>query len=314
MKTCVTGGAGFIGSHVAHAYLAAGAEVVIVDDLSTGSRRNVPDGGRLVVLDIRDRKRLMELFERERFAAVNHHAAQMSVSDSVRDPHFDAEVNLVGLLNLLDAVVATGVRKFIFISSGGTVYGVPRELPCLETYPFDPTSPYGISKAAGELYVRFYGSQHGVAWTSLRYSNVFGPRQDPHGEAGVVAIFARQLLAGEPVGIYALNEVGDGGCYRDYVYAADVAAANVAALDRGDGEAINIGTGVETQTRRIFDLLCDVSGLSAPVEDRPPRPGDLARNSVDPAKAKQLLGWEPRVELREGLRQTLAYFAETASA
>jgi UDP-glucose 4-epimerase len=314
MKICVTGGAGFIGSHVAAAYLAAGAEVVAVDDLSTGSRRNVPAGVRLVVLDIRHRRAVRELFEAEEFEVVNHHAAQISVPQAVRDPVFDAEVNVMGLLNVLEASAATGVGKVIFISSGGTVYGNPDALPCRETYPFDPASPYGITKTAGEFYVRFFAREHGLAWTALRYSNVYGPRQDPHGEAGVVAIFAQRLLAGEPVALYALAEIGDGGCWRDYVYAEDVAAANVAALDRGAGEAFNIGTGIQTQTRTVLDLLVEVSGRRVSCEDRPPRPGDLARNAVDPDKARRVLGWEPRVELGEGLRRTFEYFASERNA
>jgi len=308
MKICVTGGAGFIGSHVADAYLAEGAEVVVVDDLSSGSKRNVPAGARFVELDIRDKPAVAELFEKEKFDLVNHHAAQISVPDSVRDPVHDADINIRGLLNLLEAAAAGGVKKFIFISSGGTVYGAPEKLPCRETYPYDPESPYGITKTAGELYVRFYGREHGLAWTVLRYSNVYGPRQDPHGEAGVVAIFCNRLLDGVPVTVHALKEPGDGGCFRDYVYVRDVAAANVAAVDRGEGEAFNVGTGRQTRTRDLFELLCEAAGRRVPMEEGPPRPGDVARNSVDPSKAARGLGWKAQVDLKTGLGETFEYF------
>ena len=308
MKVCVTGGAGFIGSHVADAYLAKGAQVVVVDDLSSGSKRNVPPEAVFVELDIRVKEGVKELFERENFDAVNHHAAQISVPDSVRNPAKDADINIRGLLNLLEASVSTGVGKFIFISSGGTVYGAPEELPCRESYPYNPESPYGITKTAGELYVRFYGKEHGLSWTVLRYSNVYGPRQDPHGEAGVVAIFCNRLLDGAPVTVHALKEPGDGGCFRDYVYVKDVAAANAAALDRGEGEAFNVGTGRQTRTRELFELLCEAAGRRVPVREGPPRPGDVARNSVDPSKAAELLGGRPNVELKTGLRETFEYF------
>jgi UDP-glucose 4-epimerase len=311
MKICVTGGAGFIGSHVAEAYRAAGAEVVVIDNLATGSRRNVPRGVRLVTLDIRRRAKVAELFAAEQFTVVNHHAAQTSVPDSVKNPSYDAEVNIHGLINLLDASAATRVSKFIFISSGGTVYGEPETLPCVETYPIAPASPYGITKAAGEFYVRFYGRTHGLAWTILRYANVYGPRQDPHGEAGVVAIFARRIVAGEPITIFALTAPGDGGCFRDYVYVGDVAAANVAALERGDGEAFNIGTSVETRTAEVYEVLSSVAGRRVPVDEGPPRPGDLPRNSVSYAKARRMLGWEPRVSLHQGLEKTFAFFADS---
>jgi len=308
MKICLTGGAGFIGSHVAEAYLGLGHEVVVVDDLSTGSEKNVPSGAKFVRLDIRDREAVDRLFEAERFEVVNHHAAQVSVPAGVADPRHDASVNVTGLLNVLEASRRTGVSKFIFISSGGTVYGEVEELPISEARPVDPCSPYGITKAAGEFYVRFFGRQYGLRWTSLRYSNVYGPRQDPHGEAGVVAIFSQRLAAGRPVKIYGLAKPGDGGCFRDYVYVGDVAQANMAALERGDGEALNIGTGKQSRTREIFDTLCSVAGKTVPVEDAPPRPGDVPRNAVDPAKARDVLKWEPRTTLAEGLARTFEFF------
>ncbi len=308
MKICITGGAGFIGSHAADAYLAVGAEVVVLDDLSSGRRENVPPAARLIEVDIRNRERIAEIFRTERFTHVNHHAAQMSVPASVKDPSFDAQVNVLGLVNLLDACVLTNVKKFIYVSSGGTVYGTPAKLPCTEKYPFAPTSPYGITKTAGELYVRFYGAEHGLAWTALRYSNVYGPRQNPHGEAGVVAIFSTRLLRGEPIKVYGARVAGDGGCERDYVYVEDVAAANVAALTGGDGEAFNIGTKKLTRTRELLDQLLSLSGRTTAVEECGPRPGDLLANCINPAKAARVLKWRPRFALSAGLARTFDYF------
>lgn len=308
MKTCITGGAGFIGSHVADAYLAEGAQVVIVDDLSSGNRANVPAGARLVELDIRDRDGVAALFANERFDVVNHHAAQISVTESVRAPECDAAVNVDGLLNVLAACVRSGVDKFVFASSGGTVYGAPDRLPCTEDDPFDPVTPYGITKTAGELYVRFYGREHGLRWTVLRYANVYGPRQDPHGEAGVVAIFCHRMLAGQPVQVYGMRAPGDGGCERDYVYVGDVARANTAALSRGDGDAFNIGTGTRTRTRALAEALAAAAGRALAIEDAPPRAGDLAANCVDPARARARLGWTPSTDLRTGLAATHAFF------
>lgn len=309
MKICITGGAGFIGSHVADAYLALGAEVVVIDDLSSGTRENVPRGARLIQADIRDRRRIAEIFRTERFTHVSHHAAQISVPASVQDPWFDAEVNVHGLLSVLDACVRSGVEKCIFVSSGGTVYGNPARLPCVEDDPLAPANPYGIAKTAGEFYTRFYGQEHGLRWTVLRYSNVYGPRQNPHGEAGVVAIFASRILAGAPVKVYGACAPGDGGCERDYVYVGDVAAANAAALAKGDGEAFNIGTSTLTRTRALLDALLATAGRTVPVEECGPRPGDLRANSIDPGKAARGLGWRPAVALEEGLALTFRHFA-----
>ena len=309
MKICITGGAGFIGSHVADAYLALGAEVVVIDDLSTGLRRNVPRGARFVEADIRDRERVAAIFRAERFTHVNHHAAQISVPASVQDPRFDADVNVLGLLVVLEACAKSEVEKFIFISSGGTVYGVPDRLPCVEDDPLAPASPYGIAKTAGELYTRFYGSANGLRWTALRYSNVYGPRQNPHGEAGVVAIFCSRIIAGAPVQVFGACAPGDGGCERDYVYVGDVAAANVAALAKGDGEAFNIGTSTLTRTRALLEALQAAAGRTVPVEERGPRPGDVRANSLDPSKAARGLGWRPRTTLEAGLELTFRHFA-----
>ncbi|HNS00054.1 MAG TPA: NAD-dependent epimerase/dehydratase family protein [Planctomycetota bacterium] len=309
MKICITGGAGFIGSHVADAYLALGAEVVVIDDLSTGLRRNVPRGARFVEADIRDRERVAAIFRAERFTHVNHHAAQISVPASVQDPRFDADVNVLGLLVVLEACAKSEVEKFIFISSGGTVYGVPDRLPCVEDDPLAPASPYGIAKTAGEFYTRFYGSANGLRWTALRYSNVYGPRQNPHGEAGVVAIFCSRIIAGAPVQVFGACAPGDGGCERDYVYVGDVAAANVAALAKGDGEAFNIGTSTLTRTRALLEALQAAAGRTVPVEERGPRPGDVRANSLDPSKAARGLGWRPRTTLEAGLELTFRHFA-----
>lgn len=312
MKICITGGAGFIGSHVADAYLAEGHQVFIVDNLSSGKTANVPDGAEFRKLDINDAKGIQALFESERFDAVNHHAAQISVPDSVKDPVGDAEINVLGLLNVLRASADHGVRKFIFISSGGTVYGNPDRFPCVETDPFSPTNPYGITKATGEFYVRFFGSEHGLAWTTLRYSNVYGPRQDPHGEAGVVAIFSQRILRGEPMAIFGAREPGDGGCLRDYVYVGDVARANVAALTKGDGEAFNIGTAVQTKTQELITHLKALAGKPIAVSDGPPRPGDMLANSINADKAGKILGWAPAMPLAEGLKETFDFFKSQA--
>ncbi len=308
-KYCITGGAGFIGSHVAEAYLATGAEVVCLDDLSSGKRENVPEGARFVELDIRDADALSEFFKVERFDVVNHHAAQISVPDSVKDPRHDADINIKGLLTTLEACRAAEVEKFIFISSGGTVYGDPDTYPCEETYPFSPVNPYGISKAAGELYVRHYGIEHGLRWTALRYSNVYGPRQDPHGEAGVVAIFSQRLLKDEPVTVFGAREAGDGGCSRDYVFVKDVAQANVAVLAAGDGEAFNIGTGVQTTTQGLIDRFAGILGRKLAVKQGPPRPGDLLANNLSYAKAEKLLDWRPSADLASGIKATIDFFA-----
>ena len=305
MRILVTGGAGFIGSHVADAYLALGHQVTVLDNLSGGRLTNVPKRAKFAKVDLRDRRRVDSLFKQGRFEVVNSHAAQMSVPDSVRDPRLDAEINVLGILNLLEAGRANKLKKFIHVSSGGTVYGAPKKLPATESYPIAPESPYGITKAVGEDYLRFYAAQTGMQFTVLRYSNVYGPRQLPHGEAGVVAIFIQRMLNGQACTIF-----GDGRIIRDYVYVGDVARANVLALKKGAGQAYNIGTGKPTDLRQLYSGILKALGLRQSPLYGPPRPGDLRANYLSAAKAKRQLGWSPKTPLAKGLAETAAFFKE----
>ncbi len=302
MKILVTGGAGFIGSHVVDAYVAAGHRVTALDNLSTGKKANVNRGARFVRGDIRDAA-LGKLFKRERFDVVNHHAAQMDVRRSVNDPLFDAGVNILGLLNLLELSRANGVKKFILAASGGTYYGECRR-PAREEDPPRPLSPYGITKLAGEHYLRAYRALHGLKFTVLRYGNVYGPRQDPHGEAGVVAIFCNRLLSGEPVFIY-----GDGRQQRDYIYVGDVARVNLKALRRAEGESLNIGTGKATDVNRLFAVLSACHPGVSSFQYKPARPGELFRSCLNASKAARVLGWKARVSIENGLKETYRHIA-----
>jgi UDP-glucose 4-epimerase len=319
MKILVTGGAGFIGSHIVDALVEAGHGVAVIDDLSSGVRDNLPSGVPLHVVDIVDGPAVQRVFATERPDAVCHQAAQMSVSRSVREPLFDAQVNCLGLINVLDAAARTGCGRFVFASSGGVLYG-DVTTPAPETTPADPVSPYGITKWVGERYLKFYAAEHGMAAVALRYSNVYGPRQNPHGEAGVVAIFCRKLLAGEPATIN-----GDGRYVRDYVYGPDVARANLLALTAAGPEvrpgtltSLNIGTGVGTDVneleaaiRRTIAALSAGRTATVPPEPvhGPARPGDLRSNLVDARRAANVLGWEPTVPLATGLARTAEWFA-----
>lgn len=310
-RVLITGGAGFIGSHVADAHLAAGDEVVVLDDLSSGRRENVPAGATFVQADIRSPE-ARRLVATGGFAILNHHAAQMDVRRSVADPLFDASVNVIGQLNLLEGARQGGVRRVVFASSGGTVYGDSGRLPLAEEDPKLPVSPYGTAKLAAEYYLAAFSQLYGVEAVALRYSNVYGPRQNPHGEAGVVAIFCKRLLAGEPLTVY-----GDGEQTRDLVYAGDVAAANLLAAERPlpplsniDARAYNIGTATETSVNRLAALLAEVAGRAPQVRHAPARPGELQRNALAIDKAARDLGWRPRTALAEGLTLTLRAIAE----
>lgn len=300
MRILVTGGAGFIGSHLVDAYVGAGHRVTVVDDLSSGRKANIHPKARFVKADIQ-KGGLDRLFREGRFDVVNHHAAQMDVRRSVADPLFDARVNVVGLLHLLELSRTHGVKKFIFAASGGTYYGECRR-SALESDPPRPLSPYGVTKLAGEHYVRTYGALHGLPFTVLRYGNVYGPRQDPHGEAGVVAIFCQRLLAGEPAFVY-----GNGRQMRDYVYVGDVVRANVAALSKGEGEPINIGTGKPTDVHRLFEILSSCHPGPSTFEPKPARAGELFRSVLNVSKAARVLGWKPTVGLADGLAKTYAH-------
>ena len=309
MKILITGGAGFIGSHVADAYLKAGHSVAIVDDLSTGNRANVPAGASFYLMDIAS-PLLEKVFQAEEPDIVNHHAAQMSVTVSSRDPALDARINGLGLLNVLENSCKARVRKLIFISSGGAIYGESDLDRIPESHPPAPESPYAIHKLLGENYLRFYGHQRGLSWTSLRYANVYGPRQNPAGEAGVVAIFIAKVLKGEVPTINAYPEDPE-GMSRDYVYVEDVARANLLTLDRGQGQAINIATGRPVKTRELLASICSIMGKELKYTRAGPRPGDLRKSCLDNAKAAAILGWQPGCDLDSGLAKTVAFFSAT---
>ncbi|HUG16689.1 MAG TPA: NAD-dependent epimerase/dehydratase family protein, partial [Thermomicrobiales bacterium] len=269
MKVLITGGAGFIGSHVADHMLAEGHEVVIVDDLSTGRRSNVPETATLYECDIRD-EQLADIIAETRPDVVCHLAAQMSVRVSLTAPRYDASVNVEGSVHVLECAVANDVRKIIYASTGGAIYGEPRYLPCDEDHPIVPLSHYGISKHTVEHYLELYAGLYGLNYTALRFPNVYGPRQDPDGEAGVVAIFAGRMLDGLPVTIY-----GDGAQQRDFVYVGDVARAHIAALDHGSGQAINLGSGSGTSVLDIYQTLADLLAYELPAAFAPARPGEV---------------------------------------
>lgn len=308
-RVLVTGGAGFIGSHVCDAFTADGWSVTALDDLSSGKEENLSTGIDLVVADIRSPE-AATLIRDGGFEVVSHHAAQIDVRISVERPDHDASINIMGLLNLLEAAVRGGVRRFLYVSSGGVVYGEPEDLPVSETAPKQPLSPYGVSKLTGEHYLHFYRQIHGLESVSLRYSNVFGPRQDPHGEAGVVAIFGRSVLEGRQLTIF-----GDGEQTRDYVYVGDVARANVlsARLDVSDSKtmddvAFNVGTGLETSVNELASALMTVAGREVPVEHAPERPGELLRNCLDASKLEGK-GWRRAGVLEDGLLATYEWIA-----
>ena len=310
-RVLVTGGAGFIGSHVVAAHRAAGDAVTVLDDLSTGRREQVPAGVPLVVCDARSAEARRCVADGG-FTVVNHHAAQIDVRKSVEDPVHDASVNVLGLINLLEGARAGGVRRVVFASSGGTVYGEGAALPLREEAAKLPASPYGTAKLAAEYYLAMFGLLYGIEGVALRYSNVYGPRQDPHGEAGVVAIFARRLLAGEPLTVF-----GTGEQTRDLVYAGDVAHANLLAsratlapLTSLDARAYNVGTGVETSVNRLAAVLAEAAGCAPDVHRAPARLGELERSALDPGKAGRELGWRPQHTLAQGVRATFEWFRD----
>lgn len=302
MRILVTGGAGFIGSHVADAYIEAGHDVFVVDDLSTGKRENLHPRAHFVHADILD-PAVRQLIIAEKIEVVNHHAAQMDVRRSVADPLFDARVNLMGLLNVLEGAREAKVKKVIFASSGGTVYGEQTIFPAGEDHTTQPISPYGVSKRSGEHYLYFYSVEYGIPYIALRYANIYGPRQDPHGEAGVVAIFVLRLLSGDQP---LIN--GDGKQTRDYVFVKDVARANLAALQATYCGPINIGTSTETDVNQLFQHLRTLINSSLPEIHGPAKPGEQRRSVLAWSRAREVLGWSPVVGLEEGLRETTAFF------
>ncbi len=303
MKILVTGGAGFIGSHIVEAYLAAGHEVAIVDDLSAGFERNVPAGVRLHRADIRDREAMERVFTGERPEVLNHQAARANVRESFEKPIEYADVNVCGSLNLLEMARRHGVRKVIYASTGGACYGEPERVPVPETHAVNPLDPYGASKHHVEHYLFLYKANFGLDYTTLRYPNVYGPRQNPHGEAGVVAIFTGLMLGGrEPV----VN--GDGEQERDFVHGADIARASVLALERGGGEILNLGSGVGTTVNTIYALLAEATGFTGARRAGPPKQGEVRRIFLDATRAREVLSWRPEIPLRDGIASTVAYF------
>ncbi len=303
MKILVTGGAGFIGSHLVDAYLARGDEVVVVDDLSSGSRENLPEEHpRLKFIQMPIQlKELRKIFERERPDIVNHHAAQKSVRDSVADPLKDADINIMGLLSVLESMRAVGCKKIIFASSGGVVYGEQEKFPADENHSKNPSSPYGVSKLSSEYYLSFYAMEHGFDCVALRYANVYGPRQDPFGEAGVVAIFCQNLLMNKECLIY-----GSGEQTRDFVYVGDIVSANLAAEKclGGGLRPLNVGTGKEVSVNTLFGEICKVVGTKAVATYKPKKPGEQLRSVLDTSLITKLTGWRVNTGLSDGLKAT----------
>ena len=310
-RALVTGGAGFIGSHVADLYLERGYSVTVLDNFASGNRANVPAKAELVEGDITspDAARLVR---EGKFDAISHLAAQIDVRKSVTDPAYDASVNIGGTLNLLEALRQSGrPARFIFSSTGGAIYGDFVTPPNVEDYPKDPESPYGIAKLGAELYMAYYARVHGLDTVALRYANVYGPRQNPHGEAGVVAIFCDRILSGQPLTVF-----GQGKLTRDYVYVGDVARANLAAAERPlpkagrlDTRAFNVGTGVETTVEQLARILMQAGNTEVPLNPQPSRPGEQQRSAVKIDRAAEVLGWKPEVDIETGLRRTFEFFA-----
>jgi len=302
MRILLIGGAGFIASHVADAYLSLGHEVAVLDNLSTGFRHNIPKKAVYYEMDILDSDAVTRAFQEFRPEIVNHHAAQMDVRVSLVDPEFDARTNILGSLRLILSSVRIKVKKFIYISTGGAVYGEPASLPVREDHPVNPECAYGISKHTVEHYLYLYRFLEGLNYVVLRYPNVYGPRQNPKGEAGVNAIFIDQMLDNTVPTIY-----GDGEQLRDYVYVGDIAAANVLAITRGNGEIVNIGSGTGTSVNQIFAALAKLLNFQSPPRYAPARPGEIYKVYLDPSRAEKVLGWTAKVSFEEGLSHTIEW-------
>jgi len=302
-KVLISGGAGFIGSHIAEAYLASGFDVVVVDNLSTGKRENLPRGVTFYEGDITSLSDMEEIFFREKPDYVNHHAAQINLRRSTEEPLFDARVNILGSISLLELSVKYRVKKFIFASTGGAIYGEVKTLPAREDMPALPLSPYGVAKRSVELYLNYYHKVQGLDFVALRYGNVYGPRQDPRGEAGVVAIFISRIIKGEPCIIF-----GDGRKTRDYIYIEDIARANLLALSASG--IYNLGTGKETSVLDLVEVLKKVSGEDFPVVFGEERKGEIDRIALSSEKAREALGWTPSFSLEEGISHTWEWFKE----
>ena len=301
-KILVTGGAGFIGSHIVDIYVENGYKVFVADNLSSGKKENINKKADFVKIDIRDKK-LKDLINDEKINYINHHAAQISVSKSVKDPYYDADVNILGTVNILESCIKSKVEKIVFASSGGTVYGEISKFPATERLPLEPVTPYGISKATIEHYLKFYYREYKLKYVSLRYSNVYGPRQDPHGEAGVVAIFCNLMIKGD---VPTIN--GDGKYIRDYVFCTDVARANLLALKKHITGSFNVGTNSGTDVNELFQYIAKLFNFKGKPEYGPARPGDIRKSILSYESIKNKLNWKPEVKLKEGLEKTLDFF------
>jgi len=302
MKILITGGAGFIASHVADAYIELGHEVVIVDNLSTGNLKNLNPKAKFIEADITDKEKIQEIIRSERPEVINHHAAHIQVGYSVKNPQFDAENNIIGLLNIMEAAKEVPIKKVIMAATGGAMYG-NKQTPFNETMKAEPLSPYGISKRAGELYLNYYHELYQIPFISLRYSNVYGPRQNAHGESGVIAIFTEMIADGKSP---AIN--GDGTHTRDYVYVEDVARANVLALNSDFVGELNIGTKTEISTNEVFRKVVNEMGVNIEEKHIEERPGEQVTSSLDYSKATEILGWEPRVDFDEGVKRVVEWY------
>ena len=303
-RCVITGGAGFIGSHVVDAYLAAGHEVAVLDNLASGKRENLGPVARFYEVDLRAASAVEAVVAEFRPQVINHHAAQASVAVSVQKPGFDAENNVLGMINLLEAARAHGVQRVLYSSTGGALYGETDRIPTPEDHPTRPLSPYGCAKLCGEEYLATWHRLHGLEYLIFRYGNVYGPRQSPHGEAGVVAIFAGLMREGRPPTIF-----GPGGKTRDYVYVGEVARASLLALDCAPGATVNIATGRQTTDRQVFEAVAAAVGYAGPPLYGPERAGDLQHSCLDITHARRLLGWEPQIEFAEGVRRTVAHLS-----
>ena len=304
MRILVTGGAGFIGSNTVDALIAQNAgEVAILDDLSAGKRHQINPKAKFFQVDLREAAGVKRVVEETKPEVIIHLAAQMDVRRSVADPPFDAQVNIVGFLNLIESARQNGLKRVIFSSTGGAIYGEQDQFPCDEDHPRRPISPYGVAKMATEAYLFFYKAEYGIDYVALRYGNVYGPRQDPHGEAGVVAIFCGRILDKKPVTIF-----GDGKQTRDYVFVGDVVRANIAALKSTASGAFNVGTGIESDVNILYETLASIADFPAKAEYGAARPGEQRRSVISPARAAQVLGWRPEKKLSDGLAETFEYF------
>lgn len=306
MRVLVTGGAGFIGSNIVDALIERGDRVAVLDNLSTGFERNLNPGATFFKRDLCD-PGLEEVFHEFRPEIINHHAAQTSVVRSVREPSYDATVNIMGSLNLIQEAIRHGVRKFIYANTGGALYGEPQYLPADEKHPINPPSPYGLSKYIVEYYLNLYGENEELNWTSLRYANVYGPRQNPKGEAGVVAIFALQMLQDKPCTIF-----GKGDKTRDYVHVSDIVRLNLLAMDSPNKTYYNAGSGLETTDQEIFDTLAELLKYNKKPLYSPVRAGEVYRICLSSAKAQKDLGWKTEMRLKEGLQKTEGYYRDLA--